>query len=284
MHNLLGISVHNVGTEYIMKNKFNWVQLCHRFSSSKDIISLLKLSRKQPIKVSFHSPVFYQYDPYINYYLNSNIRLREASFEVLEMNLKMAKGLPTENVILHFASKEIDPNINGEETLELARESIGRINSLSEEHQLPIYIEYAGYNPYFYKTEMWIDLIKDYKNLGICLDIGHLYLSCKEHELDYYEELKKLLPYTKIIHLWNTRGKEDMEKYGHISVHPNQLEEEGWINIEKTLKKILEYRSDIPIIFEPDFKYEGKAHGQEGILWVEDIVNRLVGKARINVI
>lgn len=275
MNPQLCISIHNVGIDYITKYNFKRVQLCHKFSGANEITSLLKLSRRFPIKISYHAPVFHQVDPTITYYLNSNSRLRKATFEILEVNLKMAKSLPTEHVVIHFACKDIDGKADPKLVTELAKDSIEKINNLSIKYCIPIYLEYSGYNDKFYKPDDWINLIKNYPKLGICLDIGHFYIACQMYGFDYFEELNKMLPYIKVMDVWNTKGIEDLEKYGHIPVHPEQTVQDGWIDVERTLREVLLYNSNICIGLEPYIDYKGKEYVQQGIEWVNRIVNSM---------
>ena len=185
MNSQLGICIHGVGVEYIKENNFKTIQLCHNYSGAGDITSLLRLGRSHPIKVSYHAPVFHQADPTLTYYLNSNFRLREATFEILEINLRMAKSLPTEYVIVHFTSNSmLEENITDSEIKHLAKRSAKRINMLSEKYEVPIYLEYTFYNSRFDLPDDFIDVVKDYPNLGICLDLGHLHIICKKYKLD----------------------------------------------------------------------------------------------------
>ena len=85
MNSQISICIHGVGAEYIKNNEFKTIQLCDRFSEAGDITSVLRLSKSHDIKVSYHAPVFHQTDPTVTYYINSNFRLREATFEILEI-------------------------------------------------------------------------------------------------------------------------------------------------------------------------------------------------------
>lgn len=272
MNYRLGISIHNVGIEYVTKRNFKRVQLCHKFSGAREITSLLKLSKKYPIKITYHAPVFHQSDPTVTYYLNSNSRLRKATFDILETNLKMAQSLSTDHVIVHFTSKDIDEKIDDKGLYELANDSMRELNELSKKYDIPIHLEYSGYNNRFYKPKDWVEFISKNENLGLCLDVGHLFVSCQLHDMDYFKELKNMLPVVKSVHLWNTRGMEDVKKYGHIPVHPSQKPEDGWIDIEETIRQMLTHNRDIVINFEPDFKYRDLKYADEGIDWVNELV------------
>ena len=274
MNSQLGICIHGVGTEYIKNNNFKSIQLCHKFSGAGNITDLLKLSRSHGVKVSYHSPVFHQADPRLTYYLNSNFRLREATFEILEINLRMAKSLLTDHLIVHFSSSSMpEENITQAEIKDLAKRSTRRINMLSQEYDLPIYLEYTSYNSKFILPDDFIEVVKEYENLGLCLDLGHLDIVCKRYGLDYFTELEKLLPYTKVIYVWNTRSKESMEEYGYIPVHPSQKPEEGWIDIERVINLSLSYDEDMNILFEPNFEYRDQEYFEQGVIWVNELVN-----------
>lgn len=274
MNPQLGICIHGVGAEYIKKNNFKTVQLCDRFSEAGDITSVLKLSKSHDIKISYHAPVFHQSDPTVTYYLNSNFRLREATFEILEINLKMAKALPTQYVVIHFAGSGAEEEITDSEMKYQAKRSAKRIGMLSDQYDIPINIEYTNHNTRFDKPDDFIDVVKDYPNIGLCIDLAHLYTTCHLYGLDYFIELEKLLPYTKAINVWTTNSKQAMEMYGYIPVHPSQTTDEGWIDIEKTINLALSHNEDMYIIFEPNFTYNGEEYFEEGVSWVNDIVNQ----------
>ncbi len=274
MNSQLGICIHGVGVEYIKKNDFKTVQLCHKFSEAGDITSLLKLSRSHTIKVSYHAPVFHQADPRLTYYLSSNFRLREATFEILEINLRMAKSLPTEYVIIHFTSGSmVEEDITDSEVKYLAMKSAKRINMLSKEYNIPVNLEYTSHNSRFVLPDDYIEVVKNYPNLGLCLDPGHLKMVCEEYGLNYFTELEKLLPYVKVIYMWNIISKKGMEKHGYIPVHPDQNPIDGWIDIEETLKLALSYNKDIYIIFEPNFEYKDEKYFEDGVNWINNIVS-----------
>lgn len=273
MHEQLGISVHNIDLDYINNKNYKRVQICHKFSDASKLNTLVSMIKKNSLKVNYHAAVFHNMNPNITYYLNSNEKLRNATFEILETNLKMAKSLNSENVVVHFASSDIDESLSNVDIKKLARDSASRINDLAKKYDIEIALEYCGYNDRFYKIDEYISLVSEFKNLSICLDLGHLFISCKLHNMSYFMELSKIVPFTKLVHIWNTRGPNDLEKYGHIPVHPKQREEDGWIDVETSLKFILTYNKDVRIIAEPDFIYSDFSYFEEGMEWVNGIVN-----------
>jgi sugar phosphate isomerase/epimerase len=274
MHPQLGISIHGVGTEYVKKAGFKRVQICQKFSQSQDVTSLLKLAREKNIKISYHAPVFHQADPAATYYLSTNSRLIEATFEILEINMRMAKCLPADYVVIHFTSKTMKSESyeSKEQLMDIARESLERLDLLSENYGVNINLEYSSYGEYFNDPSNWIELVRKAKRIGLCLDLGQLYKDCKAKSYDFYEKLEELLPYTRVVHIWNMKEIEDLEEKGYIPVHPSQKPEEGWIDIKKSIDIIKSQNRDIPIIFEPNFTYKGEDFFSEGIDWVNHIM------------
>lgn len=278
MNSNLGISIHSLDLDYVTKNNIKRIQICHKFNETMKLASIIKLVKKYPIKINYHAPVFYSSDPNRTYYLHSNKKLREATFDLLESNLKMAKSINSENVVVHFISDRIDNDVSEEEIKNIAFESASRLNTLAEKYNIPILLEYAGYNQKFYKIEDWIDVVKHNYNLGICLDIGHLYIASKLYNFDYYEKLKKLSYYTKVAHIWNTRGVEDLGEFSHIPVHPNQNPNDGWIDIEKSLRILLRDNYDLPIIAEPDYIFSDLKYVEEGMKWVNNLTYQILSE------
>lgn len=278
MNSNLGISIHSLDLDYVTKNNIKRIKIGHKFNETMKLASLIKLIRKYPIKINYHAPVFYNSDPSSTYYLHSNKKLREATFDLLESNLKMAKSLHSENVVVHFISNKPDNDVSEEEIKDIAKESANRLNILSEKYDIPILLEYAGYNNKFYKIEDWIDVIKNNYNLGICLDLGHLCIASKLYDFDYMEELKNLSSYTKLVHIWNTKGTSDLGEYNHIPVHPEQSEDDGWIDIETSLRILLKDNYDLPIIAESDYRFSDLEYFEEGMKWVNKLIYQILNE------
>ena len=281
MNPQIAMSIHGVGAEYIKNNNFKTLQLCDRFSEAGDITSVLRLSKSNDIKLSYHAPVFHQTDPTITYYINSNFRLREATFEILEINLKMAQALPTDYVVIHLAGSVAEDNITDAEMQYYAKLSVKRINMLSEEYELPIVIEYTAHNTRFDRPDDFIEVIKDYPKISLCIDLAHLSSTCQLYGLDYFTELEKMLPYAKAINAWTGTSRESMKTHKYIPVHPSQDPNEGWIDIEKTINLALSYNEDMYIIFEPNFEYKGQEYFEEGVNWINNMVNQFKEKLEL---
>ncbi|MBS4536135.1 hypothetical protein GOQ29_10960 [Clostridium sp. D2Q-14] len=194
MNRHLGISVDNIDLDFIINNNINWIQLSNKFSDAKNITSLFNLSKKHPIKISYISPVFNQNDPNMVFYLSSIKRLRDATMEILEVNLKMAKSLPTEHVVVNLA-----PDINENIDKSLIFDTIYDLNDLSHKYDIPIVILLEDYN-LFGDGFRLIDIISK-TSIRIALNINKFYKYIINNGMNFEQELEKIINYIEVINI-----------------------------------------------------------------------------------
>lgn len=194
MNRHLGISVDNIDLDFIINNNINWIQLSNQFSDAKDITSLIRLSKNHLIKISYMSPVFNQNDPNMVFYLSPIKRLRNATMEILEVNLKMAKSLPTEHVVVNLA-----PDLNQNIDKSLIFDTIYDLNDLSHKYDIPIVIQLEDYN-LFGDWVRLLDII-DRTKIRIALDINSFYKYIIDMDMDFEEELGRIIDYIEVINI-----------------------------------------------------------------------------------
>ncbi len=112
--------------------------------------------------------------------------------------------------------------------------------------------------------------------MGICIDIGHTSIISGIRNRDFFKDIEIMAPYTKSIHVWNTKGLDHCKEYNHVPVHPSQKAEDGWVDIKKTLEIILAHNKDCNIVFEYNHTYYDNIPDEvkAGMEWVKGIVNR----------
>ncbi|MBS4537878.1 hypothetical protein GOQ27_05355 [Clostridium sp. D2Q-11] len=194
MNRHLGISVDNMDLDFIINNNIHWIQLSSKFSGASDIASLLRLTKKHPIKISYVSPVFHQNDPNMVFFLSPIKRLRDATMEILEVNLRMAKSLPTEHVVVNLApdpSQEIDKS--------LIFDTIYDLNDLSHRYDAHIVIQIEDYSLFGDSTRL-INIINK-TDVRLSLDINRFYRYIFENDMDFEKELQKIIDYVEVINI-----------------------------------------------------------------------------------
>lgn len=240
MDSQLGVCLKAVDVDCIKKNNIKRIQLCRRFMDKNNVTSVLKLVRNNNLKVSYYAPMFHQVEPDKTYYLSSNFRLREASFEILETNLKVVSTLPREYVVINFVSDTLS-NEELNSVVELDKKSklsIKRITMLSEKYDLQIHINYNTTLNFFEKPEKWIELVKDSESIKIDLTLDDFINYCSKHEKNILLELDKILPYTESIYIFSL---ENIEKNV----------------IEEIFKYINSVKPNLPYLFESANRGEG---------------------------
>lgn len=234
---------------------------------------------EKKLPFSFHVPFFRpSYFPYIGvttFFLNEDPDRRSLSFKLINSTMHYAKGWKADFVVTHLTWKE--DSKNRRKTLKLAINTGLKFCDLSDKFNLPINVEFGGYSGFFHEPVQFVDFVKDHPLLGICIDIGHTSLISGVRDRDFFKDIEIMAPYTKSIHVWNTKGLDHCRKYNHVPVHPSQKTVEGWIDIKKTLEIILSHNKNCDIVFEYNQSYYDKIPEEvkEGMEWVREIVNRI---------
>lgn len=236
---------------------------------------LREFINKKKLPYSFHVPFFRPlYFPYVGvstFFFNENPKKRELSFQLINSTMHYAKRWKADFVVSHLNWKE--DSKNKRITLKLANDTASRFSELLDKHNLPVNVEFGGYSGYFHKPGQFVEFVKNHDLLGICIDIGHAYLVSKIRNRDFYKDIEIMAPYTKSIHVWNTKGLDHCKKHNHVPVHPSQKARDGWIDTKKALEIIMSCNKNCDIIFEYDHTYYDNILGEikEGMEWVRDI-------------
>lgn len=273
-----GVNNANLSINEIIENDINRVEIClgreKTYEKSLDkALKAINECEKMKLNFSIHLPIYlfdwYNYDYLSAFFISKNKKLREKSFKLLKENLKRLKHLRVDYFVLHFPG--INHNdINFENFEKTLNESLNRINDLAKEFNVKIYLEYFGSNILFSDYNDWINKIKNYSNLNILVDTGHLYFASKLIGFEFEDAFNTLSKTAEAFHFWTTKGNEFYmnneyyKKYHHIVPNINQLKEDGWaFNSEEVFLKMIE--KDKPIIIEASNYYKGHEYFIESI-------------------
>jgi len=248
--------------------------------SPEDMPIFKRFIRDRGIMPSVHCPL--RQSPWYPYPLTwsflttpGRAQERELSFRLVEESLRDAADIGAAYVVVHYPNPaSFDAaNASYDEQYETAWQSAARLQQMSEAHQVPIYIEGFGPTP-FMSTDFLISVLRTYPALRYCFDTGHIALMAQRDGLDYFGFLEAIAPYIGCVHVWNTRGMADYERYHHLPPHPAMKPADGWVDIERVVTTtrainpaavfVLEYTHDMP----PEF---GLNHA-EGIAWFKELV------------
>lgn len=270
MSKLVGVNQVNLSIEEIEKLKIKRVEICITQSrpykeSLKDALETLEFCENNDLDYSIHLPLYipewYEEDYLAAFFLNKDNELRKQSFDLLELNLKKLRNKNADYYVLHF------PGVNHTDKKHdhfepFLKEALLRINDLAKKYNAKILLEYFGSNILFNNYHQWIDMIKDFNNLGILLDTGHLYFASKLVPFDFLQAFSVLVKEADAFHFWTTKGRhyyqnnEYYRTYHHIIPNFNQDEKEGWaFDPQFIFNQML--TQEKPIILEASNIYKG---------------------------
>lgn len=226
---------------------------------------------------SFHTPVVrpaeFQ-DPGIAcFYLCENEERRERSFRLLGATLAEARRWGAEYAVTHLTYGPTD--CRDAETAEaLAKSACRRMAEMSAAAGVRLDIEFAAYSDGFHQADRFAEIVGSHPELGICIDIGHLFIGAALRNRDFYSDLDFLRPAARSMHLWNTKGPDHHDEYGHTPLHPGQDPGDGWIDVEKTLRRVLHNNDAIQLVFEYPVD-EVSPEIQAGYDWIGELVREM---------
>ena len=249
---------------------------CETFDFAPGDLAGLRLSLRAYRAFSVHAPLptppDYPGQPVTSFLLDPDPTKRQASLDMLCSTLALAGEWGALYVVVHLAGLH-SHGLSACEVEALAEDAAARLDDWAARYGVPVHLEYAAYNPSFATPEQMVSLVKRYPHLHVCLDVGHLRIGAGILGIDEWSAAKLLAPNTHSMHLWTTRGPEDVRLYHHVPVHPSLRPEDGWIDIPGMLRLVLGHNAHCAVVFEPNHLYSPDPSWQaEGMAWVEEIV------------
>lgn len=251
---------------------------CETFDFAPDDLPSLRGRLRAYRAFSVHAPLptppDYPGKAVTSFLLDPDPVKRRASLDMLGQTIDLAAEWGARYVVVHFAGLDSD-GMSTQAVSALADATAAQLSAWARASGVALHIEYAAYNPHFATPEDLVSLIRRYTNLQVCLDIGHLRVAAEILDMDEWQAARLLAPYTGSMHLWTTRGREDVRRYHHIPVHPSLTPAKGWIDVPGMLELVLGFRPDCDIVFEPNVLYNPDPRWQaEGMAWVRELVAR----------
>lgn len=225
-------------------------------------------------RFSFHAPVIrppsYPFPAVFQFFINEDREKRQLNFDVLGDTLERARQWGADYVVTHLTFGGGDTR-DGAVAERLADDACARIAGLSRDANIPVDIEFAAYTDSFNRPRQFTDAIAPHPELGLCLDIGHAFVGAALRQRDFWDDLAVLAGHARSLHLWNSKGPDHFKDDPHTPLHPSQRPEDGWIDMERALKTVLDARPVDNVIFEYPVRTVSRRI-QEGYDWIADIL------------
>lgn len=253
-----------------LRKGFFGVQAC-QYESEDKIFNLFEVLQKDNLKLGIHFPLRANQwkfrDPQ---YLSKDEKQRMESFEFIDKEFELVSKFNPNYVLLHYPKPVIlddrvdwtnwrfadkseyyyESEYSYNELEERSRDFFKWISNKAKELNISVILELDAVNPYIYNTNLLEELLEEYSNIKLCLDIGRLHLQEKlDDNFDSYEFVKRFVKYAEVIHLWNVKVSTNLE-YSHFPILPCQNPYEVWADIEKYMKIIKENNNNCKFVFE----------------------------------
>lgn len=225
---------------------------------------------------SFHAPVArpeaFPYPGVTCFYLSDEDALRELSFTLLEGTMQAARRWGAAYVVSHltYGPKDTEDPATASK---LAETACRRMAAMSRQYEVPLDLEFAAYSEAFHRADLFAEVVDEFSELGLCIDVGHAYLGALMRGRDHLDDIAALTGRARSLHLWNTTGPEFTRRNHHAALHPSQRTEDGWLDIERIIEVVARENPGINVIFEyPVEKVTPEI--QEGYDWVARLLER----------
>jgi sugar phosphate isomerase/epimerase len=195
---------------------------------------------------------------------------RAASFAALEATLAGAARLGAEYVVTHLNWTEDVADRGRAEAL--AHDAAARIAGLARRHGVPVHVEIGGYTGGFHEAAQFAALARAHPDLGLCLDVGHLWLIAAARGRPAYRDIETLAPHARSLHLWAARDLATYRAHGHLPLAPDLSPADGWLDVRRALAPVLAARPDCAVIFEYAWPRADARRALAGLAWAEDLV------------
>ena len=198
---------------------------------------------------------------------------REQGFADLEGTLRAAVALGAEYLVTHL--NWTDDVLSEARAEALAHDAGARLAALSRAHGIAIHVECGGYSGGFHRAEQFACLARAFPELGLCLDVGHLWLIAQARDRSAYREIEILAPHARSMHLWAARDLETYRRGGHLPLSPARSGADGWLDLEHAVAPILAAHPDCAAIFEFTWELGEEAAVAGGLRWAENLLRGL---------
>ncbi|WP_139905748.1 sugar phosphate isomerase/epimerase [Clostridium thermarum] len=261
--------------------------------TNEDIESLIKESKNNSFKIGVHYPlrsgISELRDPQ---FLSLNEEKRQGAFKLIEDELKFLTRIKPEYVLFHYPKPVIldevvdwsnwrfadsseyifEAQYSFEFFREKSEELFKWLTQKSLEYDFVPVLELDALNKYIYKSDFLEYLFDKYPKVKLCLDTGRLHLQDQlDKNFNAVDIIERFATYAEVIHLWNVRVRDNLEK-SHHPVLPHLRTEEGWAPIEQYLKIIKRKNSNFKVMFEHRSDWISDEELNQCYRWVKELL------------
>ncbi len=260
---------------------FKGIELC-QFANTQDIDEIFEFSRIRGLDIGVHFPLRKGHWTYRDpQYLSLDAQTKSESYAYMADEFAYIASKGAEYVLLHYPKPVIldrkvdwdrcwrfadateyyyEDDYTYETFKEKSKDFFKWLNEEAKKYQIKVYLELDAVNGYLYETNLLSELLDEFDQIRLCLDIGRLHLQNKiDDSFDPFDFIGKFGKYVDHVHLWNVKVTNNVEG-GHHPMLPSLKPQEGWADVEAYFKALNQNCGDYTILFE---HYAGNISDQE---------------------
>lgn len=274
------------------KKEFYGIEAC-LFKTEEEIENLIKEANNNNFSVGIHFPLRAGKSQLRDaQFLSPNEKIKYDAYRWVEDEIQFLHNIKPKYILFHYPKPVIlDDNVDWRlwrfadksEYIYESKYSYDKLKQNSEilfkwlsdkgfQYNFTPVLEFDALNKYIYKTELLENLLIKYNNIKLCLDTGRLHLQDKiDPNYNSKELIKRFAKYAEVIHLWNVRVCDNLEK-NHFPALPSLKEEDGWAPIGEYIKIIKEENKNVKIMFEHRSEIISNEELEECYSWISKLL------------
>lgn len=282
----------SIKTKRDFKEGFYGMEAC-LFETEEDIEKLVSEAKSRNFKIAIHYPLrsgrTLLRDPL---FLSADSATRLEAFKLITEELEFLQKIKPEYVLFHYPKPVIlDESVDwsnwrfanrseyvfeAEYSFEIfkdkSKELFQCLTEMSLRYNFIPVLELDALNKYICESNLLEELLDTYPKVRLCLDTGRLHLQDKlDSNFNALSIIERFASYAEVIHLWNIRVTDNVEK-SHHPVLPDLKSEDGWAAVEQYLEIIKKKNPNCKIMFEHQSDRINDDELQQCYAWVEKLL------------
>lgn len=275
------------------RSSFWGIEAC-MMESEKDVQRIVRWKQESGAKVGIHFPLRSgQWEHRDPQYLSNDEEIRQASYAYMETDFRYAAKVNPEYILIHYPKPvALDKHVDwigwnwkfGHPSeylfIESMEERIFQQRSETFFKWFSLRAKKYGFRPvieldaiplYLSESEFFIELLKAYPDVEICVDIGRLHLQDSiDERFDSFRFLRKIMPWVTEVHLWNIQVT-DRVAHSHYPALPSLDPKDGWADVERYFEILAEAKWPVRILFEHDSSCISEAELESCYQWIRKL-------------
>lgn len=274
------------------RDDFYGIEVCH-MDTIDELKQTLEYVKQENINVGFHFPVLNNQwkfrDPQ---YLSLNPEVKNESLAYMTSEFERAMPFKPVYILTHYPKPVVlDETVDWTNWRFADRSEFYFENEYSEKKFVfeskvffkwlseqgyekgfkPI-LELDALNSYIYNTDLLPELLTDFKNIRLCLDIGRVHLQDRiDKNFNGPDFVERLAPFTDLVHLWNVKVDTNF-KNGHYPALRSLDYKEGWANVALYMHILKKHNSEFKVLFEHKSHLINDEQLQDCYDWITELL------------